>query len=476
MFPVYNLSKINGFAELLGLRMCAPSEETGECKPNKHIVATQSKYIKKNGENEEALVANYTMFHYDKSILSNCLVEEYGLLRSVIANENKQLVSFSPPKSLQADDFIKMFPLREEAIIAEEMIEGTMINVFWDAQLNMFNIATKSTIGGNVYFFKNKEKKTFKMMFEEVASIAKLDIQTLNKHFCYSFVMQHPDNRIVVPFAKPQLYLIAVYSIVQKWVNEAVFLDVYQCNPHDAYDWSSTGVQFPKRYEQWNNYTELINKYASLNTPYTTLGVMIKNMQTGARCKVRNPVYEEVRQLRGNQPKHQYQYLSLRQQGKVRDFLKYFPEYKKDFSQFREQVHAFTNTLYLNYISHFIKKEAPIETFPEQFRTHMFKLHEKYKTELKPNNSYVSNTVVIEYVNTLHTSQLMHVLNYNFKVHNNDCKKNRVQDPSATSPTKDNNDANDNNGVNDVNNTSDNNDANNTNDANDASNAKDTIA
>lgn len=438
MFPVYNLSKINGFAELLGLRMCNPTDETGECKPNKHIVATQSKYVKKSDEKEEGLVANYTMFHYDKSILSNCLIEEYGLLRSVIANSNKELICFSPPKSLQADDFIKMFPLRYDTIIAEEMIEGTMINVFWDEQLNMFNIATKSTIGGNVYFFKNKEKKTFKMMFDEVASNAKLDIQKLNKHFCYSFVMQHPDNRIVVPFAKPQLYLIAVYSIVQKCVNEAVFLDVYQCNPHDAYDWAQTEVKFPKIYKHWNNYSDLINKFASLNTPYTTLGVMIKNMQTGARCKVRNPVYEEVRQLRGNQPKHQYQYLSLRQQGKVREFLKYFPEYKKDFSQFREQVHAFTNTLYLNYISHFIKKEAPIETFPEQFRPHMFKLHEKYKTELKPNNSYVSNTVVIEYINTLHTSQLMHALNYNFKVHNNDCKKNSA--PEA--PTMDTNDAN----------------------------------
>jgi len=463
MFPVYNLSKINGFAELLGLRMGASTEEMGECKPNKHIVATQSKYVKKNGnseEGEEPLVANYTMFHYDKSILSNCLVEEYGLLRSVIANEHKQLVCFSPPKSLQADEFIKMFPLRDESIIAEEMIEGTMINVFWDAQLNMFNIATKSTIGGNVYFFKNKDKKTFKMMFEEVASIAKLDIQKLNKQFCYSFVMQHPDNRIVVPFAKPQLYLIAVYSIVQKCVNDSVFLDVYQCNPYDAYDWKPTGVHFPKRYEHWNNYSELIHKYASLNTPYTTLGVVIKNMQTGARCKVRNPVYEEVRQLRGNQPKHQYQYLSLRQQGKVRDFLKYFPEYKKDFSQFREQVHAFTNTLYLNYISHFIKKEAPIETFPEQFRTHMFKLHEKYKTELKPNNSYVSNTVVIEYVNTLHTSQLMHVLNYNFKVHNNDCKKNKPQEPIVTNPndTTDAKDDKDNKDTPDINNDKDAND------------------
>jgi tryptophanyl-tRNA synthetase len=91
--------------------------------------------------------------------------------------------------------------------------------------------------------------------------------------------------------------------------------------------WHETTVQFPDKYV-FSNYTELIEKFASANTPYDILGVIIKNNETGERTKFRNPIYEEVRSLRGNEPKLQYQYLSLRQNGKLASFLKYFPETK----------------------------------------------------------------------------------------------------------------------------------------------------
>jgi hypothetical protein len=138
-------------------------------------------------------------------------------------------------------------------------------------------------------------------------------------------------------------------------------------------------------------------------------------METGDRTKIRNPIYEEVRHLKGNQPKLQYQYLSLRQNGKLPEFLKYYPELKPEMSKFRDQVHLFTNTLFNNYIACYIKKEKPLREFPEQYRTHMFKLHEQYITTLKPNNLFVTNTLAIKYVNELPPSLLMYCLNYNMR-------------------------------------------------------------
>jgi hypothetical protein len=180
------------------------------------------------------------------------------------------------------------------------------------------------------------------------------------------------------------------------------------------YDWCSTTIKFPQFYE-WETYSELIEKYASMNTNYTILGVVFYNTSTGERAKIRNPVYEQVRMLRGNQPKLQYQYLSLRNQGKVRDFLSFYPENKKDFSQFRDNVHSFTNTLYSNYISCYIKKEKPLIEFSEQFRTHMFHLHKIYMTDLKDKNLFVTNTIVKKYVNELHPSLLMYCLNFHMR-------------------------------------------------------------
>ena len=106
-------------------------------------------------------------------------------------------------------------------------------------------------------------------------------------------------------------------------------------------------------------YEKLDEKYASMNTSYDILGYVVYNTTTGERMKMRNPMYEEVKALRGNQTKLQFQYLSLRSQCKVKDYLKYYPESKRDFSKYRDDVHRFTSTLYTNYYNHL--KDFPIK-------------------------------------------------------------------------------------------------------------------
>jgi hypothetical protein len=183
--------------------------------------------------------------------------------------------------------------------------------------------------------------------------------------------------------------------------------------------WGSTTIRFPETYE-FSSYSELINKFASPNTPYNIMGVVIRHTLTNERCKIRNPIYEEVRQLRGNQAKLQYQYLTLRKEGKIPEFIKFYPETKPELSKFRDQIHMFTNTLHQNYVSCYVKKEKPLKEFPEQYRTHMFKLHEHYLAHLRETKGAVTNTVVINYVNNLAPSLLMFCLNHNFRKRNVD--------------------------------------------------------
>jgi hypothetical protein len=225
-------------------------------------------------------------------------------------------------------------------------------------------------------------------------------------------VLQHPDNRIVVPFKHPQLYLVAAYEIVQR--NNDILVEEKLSDVRTDGLWAMTGIKFPDRYD-FSNYTELIEKFASGNTSYDILGVIVKNTITGERTKFRNPIYEEVRHLRGNQPKLQYQYLSLRHSGKLPEFLKYYPETKEEMSKYRDQVHMFTENLHRNYVSCYVKKEKPLREYSDQYRTHMFKLHEHFTTNLRPKGLYITNTEVIKYVNNLHPSLLMYCLNYNMR-------------------------------------------------------------
>ena len=175
------------------------------------------------------------------------------------------------------------------------------------------------------------------------------------------------------------------------------------------------------------SYDEVKEKYASMNTDYSTMGVVFKS-RDGLRAKLRNPNYEQVKHLRGNSPKLQYQYLALRQLGKVKEFLTYYPEYRKDLQKFRDDLHNYTNQLHENYIACYIQKQKPLGEFPKKFRSHMFKLHEKYLTEMREQKSYINKKIVVEYMNSLHPAQQMFVLNYNLRKQNVDNIKNEMED------------------------------------------------
>ena len=399
---IINLSNIPGFVLLIK----SNEKATNILKLNKVECKTENKQ-------------KYKVVRYDKTILDSSLFSSFGLCRSIVLNMNDKVVCFSPPKSILSESFIKAYPLKTEEIQAMEFVEGTMINVFWDDSIGVaggWQIATRNTVGATSAFYKNpvsKETLTFRDMFLEAVKLNNLNIESLNKSNCYSFVLQHPKNRIVVPFKTPQLYLVACYTI-NHLDDYDITVKSHSITDIMKYDWSMTTIKFPKIYD-WSDYVELINNYASMNTSYDILGVILYNVRTGERAKIRNPVYEEVRSLRGNQPKLQYQYLSLRQSGKVGDFLKYYPENKKDFSQFRDQIHAFTQTLYENYVSCYIKKEKALKYFSDQYRTHMFKIHEIYINDLKECKRFVTNTVVIKYVNELHPNLLMYCLNFHMR-------------------------------------------------------------
>jgi hypothetical protein len=395
---VYNLSQTDDFNKL------AFTDESSNSTMN----LNKTECTTLNGQ-------KYKVIRYNKNTLCYDNIPTYGIYRSVIINSDSQIVSFSPPKSVNADAFIKKYDTKTDSLVAEEFIEGTMINVFWDPKIGLsgaWEISTRNTVGAVSSFYKSSNAKTFRDMFLEAATNNNLDLVSLHKNFCYSFVLQHPENRIVVPFKSPQLYLISMYIIDNTnrdnlkvySVDKSSFLELH----------TNTTIKIPTVYD-WSTYADLIDKYASMNTAYDILGVVIHNNETGERTKIRNPVYEEVRQLRGNQPKLQYQYLSLRKEGKVSDFLKYYPENKKEFSTFRDQIHLFTNTLYSNYVSCYIKKEKPLLEFPEQYRTHMFNIHKQYLDELKDKKMYVTNTVVIKYVNNIHPSLLMFCLNFQMR-------------------------------------------------------------
>lgn len=353
----------------------------------------KEKFIKKYQKN------NYAVLKYDKNALNVSNIDSLGKFRSVIYNtDTEKIVTCAPFKAHSYDNFMSKAKDNETNISFEEYCEGTMINMFYDN--GEWQIATRSIIGGKGVFFKGG--KTFRQMFLECMNECDVDFDDFHKGYSYSFVIQHNDNRIVTNFPTPNLVLCAVYKINGTLVEEMrVIKETFRIMEK---------VKTPRLYE-FDSIDKAKDELANaLKTPYYIQGVILK--YNGMRTKIRNPNYEYVRQLRGNQPKSQFQYLSLRNQGRVSEFLKYYPEYASEFDAYRTQVHTFTKNLHHNYIQCYVKKMMPLGQFPREYRQHMYILHQKYIKDLIPQGKYISYEFVVNYVNSMKPAHLMYAINY----------------------------------------------------------------
>ena len=372
----------------------------------------------------------HSILKYTTDTLKCDELQTLGLLRSVVLDQCGKILAYSPPKCVvpSADELNSRFS--DDNIIVEEFVEGTMINVFYCKPNGQeegagWDLATKSCVGGNIVFHSvtkptatteepvqpvqpAEEKKTFRRMFLECMNAVGLDFDALCKDCSYSFVMQHPNNHIVRRITKPALYLIAVY----KADNENLVIEEQCLVSHLARINASvnTSVQLPHRFTEGLGVLQEL--YASLNAPYDFPGLVCRERSTGARFKFRNPNYERIKNLHGSEPKLQFQYLSLRQQGKVKEYLKLHPEHRAAFQQFRDQMHAYTNQLFANYIGCYVRKERPFTEYPAEFKTHMFRLHERYLKELREKKEHITLGQTIAYMNGLFPSHQIYALNY----------------------------------------------------------------
>ena len=310
------------------------------------------------------------------------------IYRSAILSSENKMLALAPAKSLPNTNFVV-----SQKVSVNEIVEGTMINLFWDPNLGEWEIATKKGIGGKYFFFRNKyhgvseepEQKTFRQMFLDVFSLNDLPF---DKSYSYSFVLQHPCNHIVVPIDTPALYLVHTYKI-EGQTNTYAYVNP-KSHP-DYEEFVKRGVKFPRDFvatpgktleQQFVDSTNhVLDKIPDLEealsnplNAFTNVGIMVTDQETGLRTAYHNKIYLEVKSLRGNNPNLHYQYLLLRKIGKVSEFLRYFPMYRKHFNKFLEHFTLFTERIHKLYWEVHVKKTVP--EIPEKYEKYFVeKIH-----------------------------------------------------------------------------------------------------
>jgi hypothetical protein len=355
--------------------------------------------------------AKYELYNIEDP---NAYYYKTSAYRSAIVS-NGRLVCLAPAKAIPFNDYVSVMNevvgvyggTREEVVeppsaslryFTSRIVEGTMINLFWDEAHSTWEIASRKNIGCNYWYFKDpaggiskqlyserslgistlgnavkqlyserplgistlgnadafRKQLTFREMFLEALAIGSLaDLETdtdfafLNKECSYSFVLQHPQNHLVELIEKPAAYMTYIYRIEHK-----------DGQPFYSYvkpdQTAGNGrVRYPVD-------DQTPSSDVSAYGVSSFVGSMSINYETGMRRTHYREEYLELKALRGNNPSIYYQYLTLRKIHKVADFLTHFSQYTDLFMKYEEQFNRFKARLHQMYMDIRVFKKVRI--------------------------------------------------------------------------------------------------------------------
>jgi hypothetical protein len=332
----------------------------------------------------------YCIIRYDKSkYLIPIQSESKGFFRSVVWDTvANRVVCVAPPKAQEE------LPEDVSGYRCEEFLEGVMVNAFLDAS-GTVQLATRSKLGATGTFYSNR---SFQSLFEDALRVKGIDgIQGLKESLgsttFASFLLQHPEHRIVSRITAPNVYLIHTGSVdadglvhIQEVLDSPLAVPTISLSEQPQAAIIHLAEQ---RGWQWQ-------------------GVVLKDGQ-GSRYRLRSKAYTMVRTLRGESPRKDIQYLKLREKGMMETYLYYYPEDKQLMWDFETNLRGLTQLLYQYYVSVHIKHQMKFVDVPPQWKTHVFMLHSLYLGTLKEKGHFIRKQEVIQYMNNLQIPRVLHL-------------------------------------------------------------------
>ena len=335
---------------------------------------------------------HYAILNYYKEFV--CFDDlETSQYRSVICSyPEKQVLCFSPTKSVP----YHMFEHGNKTCITQ-IVDGIMINLFYDPRNKSWELATKSAVGCKYGQRYNNSEYSFYDMF--IQALAGNPEKTLNENpiismlptWCsYSFVMSVT--------AEPRLTLVAVYSIQSSSV---LLLPSNIYKEWKVFKSADNIILFPKEYDK-------IDETDSMN------GYMLQNYETGMRTKWFHSDYIIAKKTNKIKPTLQYQYACLRRVNKVYEYLGFFPRQRRAFHLIQEQYDNYVNKVHHYYVEHFVKKRIAWTDIPVKFRDSVYRIHHTIRLPglICNKRIVITKNVVKEWLGKMNPTDVVNIFNH----------------------------------------------------------------
>ena len=316
-------------------------------------------------------------------------------LRSVVWNKvSNRPVCISPRKAL------KGVPSPGTKLTLETFVDGTMINVF--ATGGEYHTASRSQLDASGTFYS---KKTFHVLFME--ALARYGVERIEDLFvdrptgetpsiCMSFVLQHPEHRIVEKISRPSLHLVQ-YAVIHsdarvtlggplKGTDAVEKMRLLPIEKDVVFE-AETGVE---------DYVQA----RSVEYGWTWQGLVLKDGD-GNRWRLRNGSYGILRALRGNESDSKLRFLRLRREGTLSQYLKHYSEDSELFWKYETALRGQTRAAYDAYTEVHKAHALKLGDIPTPHRTVVYLLHSRYLETLKPRGEHIRLSDTIALVNSL---------------------------------------------------------------------------
>jgi hypothetical protein len=332
------------------------------------------------------------IIRYDKS--SSLLnLPHVRWFRSVIWDKVNHCPISIAPARVSSDEYQNKDNIedKDSELVWEEYVDGFMIQCYYGKNDDELKIATRSKRDASGTFYSEKSFRT--LFLEAYGSIPNIDKPAENEGECaiyYSYVVQHPEHRMVSPISVPRVILVQKGTIYEdrRVKIEDHFDDLNNSISNDCV-----------RYNEYENKMDWVRDVIG-SRPWTFRGLIAKNKK-GDRWKFTSDKYNAIQSLRGNEATVYERYARIFSQNLSGIYLEYFPEDMTLFCLCSVFIHHIIDVLYYNYCGVFIHKTTTFAQVNKMFHPHLYAIHGVYLSKLRPSKLFMTPQEIRLYLTQL---------------------------------------------------------------------------
>lgn len=330
--------------------------------------------------------------------------EKYSLVTGLIfEKDTNKVVCYGIDTCIDVDEIDKESSEYKDSLwTVEECYDSTMLKMYYyDGE---WQLATTNCINAQTSWWSTP--KSFDTLFRESITI---DYNGLNKDYCYTFVLQHPSNQLVILVDRPYVYHVGTRSLIANDNYREIEDDIVYCFNERG---ERCEVLRPKVISEGSKIEDvkIMMEERTANGSYVR-GYMLKRvLETGSvkRVKMDTNIYKDMANIRGNTQSLSIRYLQLiNSDGDRQKLRNYYPMFRQHFDTIEASLLAISSTIQNEYYHKYIKKEYKRMYNPRYEQT-LRQLHGQYKRT----RELTTNEVVYAKLKTYNYKILGYIMNW----------------------------------------------------------------